>query len=76
MPGARVKMVAKQAGSVRNDTGSLALVADYALAEASQPDIVVIPGDSGQTPFDAGAPSKATAVIVERLRSRSRFIMQ
>jgi transcriptional regulator GlxA family with amidase domain len=29
-----------------------------------------------QPPFDAGAPHKAPAAIVERLRSRSRFIMQ
>lgn len=48
MPGAVVKMVAKQAGPVRNDSGSLALVADYALAEVPQPDIVVIPGGPGQ----------------------------
>jgi putative intracellular protease/amidase len=29
-----------------------------------------------QPPFDAGSPSKAPAEIVERMRSRSRFIMQ
>jgi putative intracellular protease/amidase len=29
-----------------------------------------------QPPFDAGAPHKAPAEIVERLRSRSRFILQ
>jgi transcriptional regulator GlxA family with amidase domain len=29
-----------------------------------------------QPPFDAGAPHKAPAAIVERLRSRSRFILQ
>jgi hypothetical protein len=28
-----------------------------------------------QPPFDAGSPDKAPAAIVERLRSRSRFIM-
>jgi putative intracellular protease/amidase len=49
MPGATVKMVAKQAGPLRNDLGSLALVADYALAEVPQPDIVVVPGGPGQT---------------------------
>ena len=27
-------------------------------------------------PFDAGSPAKAPAAVVERLRSRSRFIMQ
>ena len=48
LPGATVKMVAKHAGALRNDTGSLALVADYELAEVLQPDIVVIPGGPGQ----------------------------
>jgi len=28
-----------------------------------------------QPPFDSGSPSKAPAEIVERLRSRSRFLM-
>ncbi len=49
IPGATVKMVAKQAGPLRNDTGSLALVADYTLAEVPQPDIFVVPGGPGQT---------------------------
>jgi putative intracellular protease/amidase len=44
LPGATVRMVAKQVGSVRNDTGSLALVADYALDQTVSPDIVVVPG--------------------------------
>ncbi|HNG92071.1 MAG TPA: DJ-1/PfpI family protein, partial [Acidobacteriota bacterium] len=29
-----------------------------------------------QPPFEAGSPAKAPAEIVERLRSRSRFILQ
>jgi transcriptional regulator GlxA family with amidase domain len=49
IPGATVKMVAKQAGPLRNDTGSLALVADYTLADVPQPDIFVVPGGPGQT---------------------------
>ena len=48
IPGATVKMVAKQAGPQRNDTGSLALVADYTLEQVSQPDIFVVPGGPGQ----------------------------
>ena len=48
MPGATVKMVAKQAGPQCNDVGSLALVADYSLAEVPQLDILVIPGGPGQ----------------------------
>jgi len=49
IPGATVKMVAKQAGPQRNDTGSLALVADYTLAQVLAPDIFVVPGGPGQT---------------------------
>lgn len=48
IPGATVKMVAKQAGPQRNDTGSLALMADYTLAEVLQPGIFVVPGGPGQ----------------------------
>lgn len=49
IPNATVRFVAKQAGAVRTDVGSLALVADYALDEAPSPDIFVIPGGPGQT---------------------------
>jgi transcriptional regulator GlxA family with amidase domain len=49
IPGATVKMVAKQAGPLRNDTGSLALVADYALDQVPSPDILLVPGGPGQS---------------------------
>ncbi|MGH9840743.1 MAG: DJ-1/PfpI family protein [Blastocatellia bacterium] len=49
IPNATVKMVAKQAGPLRNGTGSLALVADYALDQVPSPDIVVVPGGPGQS---------------------------
>ena len=49
IPGATVKMVAKSPGPLRNDTGSLALVADYALDQITSPDIVVVPGGPGQS---------------------------
>lgn len=48
IPNAIVKMVAKQSGLLRNDTGSLSLVADYALDEVPSPDIFVVPGGPGQ----------------------------
>jgi putative intracellular protease/amidase len=48
MPGATVKFVAKEAGPKRTDAGSLALIADYALAEVNSPDIIVVPGGPGQ----------------------------
>ncbi|MFD3993881.1 DJ-1/PfpI family protein [Streptomyces sp. NPDC058583] len=44
IPGAETVFVAKEAGPVRNDQGSLALVADKTLAEVPRPDIVLVPG--------------------------------
>ncbi|SEC03912.1 DJ-1/PfpI family protein [Streptomyces sp. TLI_105] len=44
LPGAETVFVAKEAGPVRNDQGSLALVADRSLAEVPRPDIVLVPG--------------------------------
>ncbi|KOG28952.1 MULTISPECIES: DJ-1/PfpI family protein [Streptomyces] len=44
LPGAETVFVAKEAGPVRNDQGSLALVADKALGEVPRPDIVLVPG--------------------------------
>lgn len=48
----------------------VAIECDEALAQSIQ---LIIEYDP-QPPFDAGSPSKAPAEIVERLRSRSRFI--
>ncbi|MEV7417023.1 DJ-1/PfpI family protein [Streptomyces sp. NPDC089919] len=50
LPGAETVFVAEQPGPVRNDSGSLALVAERALADVPAPDIVVVPGGPGQTP--------------------------
>ncbi|WMX44138.1 DJ-1/PfpI family protein [Streptomyces roseicoloratus] len=47
LPGADTVFVAKEPGPVRNDQGSLALVADKALADVPRPDIVVVPGGPG-----------------------------
>ncbi|MFF0473316.1 DJ-1/PfpI family protein [Streptomyces sp. NPDC004284] len=44
LPGAETVFVAKERGPVRNDQGSLALVADRSLAEVPSPDIVLVPG--------------------------------
>ncbi|MEO6725108.1 MAG: DJ-1/PfpI family protein [Blastocatellia bacterium] len=49
IPNSTIKFVAKEAGAVRTDVGSLALVADYSLDQVSQPDILVVPGGPGQT---------------------------
>ncbi|MFF2774497.1 DJ-1/PfpI family protein [Streptomyces sp. NPDC058052] len=44
LPGAETVFVAKEAGPVRNDQGSLALSADKSLADVPRPDIVLVPG--------------------------------
>jgi putative intracellular protease/amidase len=49
IPGATVKMVAKEPGPKKNEVGSLAVMADYALDQSPSPDIIVVPGGPGQT---------------------------
>jgi len=46
VPGWNVRFVAKQAGEVRCE-GGLGLVADATLAEAGEPDLVLVPGGIG-----------------------------
>jgi putative intracellular protease/amidase len=47
VPGWEVRAVAKEKGEARSEDGTLALVADYALAEVTEPDIVLVPGGRG-----------------------------
>jgi transcriptional regulator GlxA family with amidase domain len=47
VPGWNVRTVAKAPGEVRSEDGSLALVADRALEELPDPDIVLVPGGAG-----------------------------
>ncbi|MEU7020024.1 DJ-1/PfpI family protein [Streptomyces sp. NPDC046203] len=47
LPGAETVFVAKEPGPVRGDQGTLALVADAALADVPRPDIVLVPGGPG-----------------------------
>lgn len=49
MPGAETVFVAERPGPVRNDSGSLALVADRAFTDVPAPDILVVPGGPGQS---------------------------
>ncbi|MEV6587294.1 DJ-1/PfpI family protein [Streptomyces acidicola] len=49
LPDAETVFVAEAAGPVRNDTGSLAITADRALADVPRPDIVLVPGGPGQS---------------------------
>ncbi|OLZ70540.1 glutamine amidotransferase [Streptomyces sp. IMTB 2501] len=48
LPDAETVFVAERTGSVRTDTGALAVVADRSLAEVTRPDVVVVPGGPGQ----------------------------
>jgi putative intracellular protease/amidase len=47
VPGWDVRFVAKEAGEVRTEDGTLGLVADAALAEVTSPDLVLVPGGRG-----------------------------
>jgi transcriptional regulator GlxA family with amidase domain len=47
VPGWEVRFVGPRKGEVRTDSGALGLSADYALDEASEPDIVLVPGGKG-----------------------------
>lgn len=47
LPGAEFRMVAKEKGEVRTKGQSLAMIADYALADVAKPEILVVPGDPG-----------------------------
>ena len=48
VPGTTVRFVAAEAGAIRTDAGSLAIVADYTLEKILSPDILVVPGGPGQ----------------------------
>ncbi len=47
IPGARVRFVAEQTGSITNDTGVLSVLVATALAELPHPDIILVPGGPG-----------------------------
>ena len=47
VPGTESVFVAEEAGPVRNESDTLSLVADAAIADVRSPDIVVIPGGFG-----------------------------
>ena len=47
LPGAKIRMVAKEKGEVRTKGKSLAMIADYALADVAKPEILVVPGGPG-----------------------------
>ncbi len=47
VPGWEVRFVGKRSGEIRTDSGFLGLSADYALEQAMDPDIVLVPGGDG-----------------------------
>jgi transcriptional regulator GlxA family with amidase domain len=47
LPGAELRFVAKQAGPKRTDTGALGVQADLALADLANPEVVLVPGGTG-----------------------------
>lgn len=47
LPGARVSFVAAEPGPKRTENGMLALIADLALSELPEPDVIVVPGGFG-----------------------------
>jgi transcriptional regulator GlxA family with amidase domain len=51
VPGWEVRTVAKEKGEARSEDGTLALLADHALAEATAPDVVLVPGGRGNRPL-------------------------
>jgi putative intracellular protease/amidase len=51
VPGWEVRTVAPAKGEVRDERGTMALVADHALAEVTAPDIVLVPGGRGNRPL-------------------------
>jgi transcriptional regulator GlxA family with amidase domain len=51
VPGWNVQTVAKRRGEVRDESGSLGLVADRALEELTAPDLVLVPGGAGNRPL-------------------------
>ncbi len=51
VPGWEVRTVAKEKGEVRDEGGSLGLLADHTLDEVTSPDIVLVPGGAGNRPL-------------------------
>jgi putative intracellular protease/amidase len=49
LPGAEVVFIAERTGPVADDARILKLVADAVFAEVPEPDIIVVPGGSGQS---------------------------
>lgn len=51
LPGAELRFVAKQAGPKRTEPGALAVLADVAIADLPNPEVVLVPGGAGNRPL-------------------------
>jgi len=51
VPGWEVETVAAAKGEVRDERGTLGLVADHDLSELTDPDVVLVPGGAGSRPL-------------------------
>jgi len=51
VPGWEVATVAAEKGEVRDERGTMGLIADHALAEVTAPDVVLVPGGGGGRPL-------------------------
>jgi putative intracellular protease/amidase len=49
LPGAKVQRIARKSGTVRTDSASLELVAEYSLEEVFHADVLVVPGAGSAT---------------------------
>ncbi|MGH2966858.1 MAG: DJ-1/PfpI family protein [Solirubrobacterales bacterium] len=63
LPGVELRLVGKETGVKRTDTGALGLEADLALSELTDPDVVVVPGGAGSRPL------MSDAVVLDWVRS-------
>jgi transcriptional regulator GlxA family with amidase domain len=51
LPNAELSFVAKEPGPKRTDTGALSLIADRAISDLPDPDMVLVPGGEGNRPL-------------------------
>jgi putative intracellular protease/amidase len=73
LPGAELSFVAGEAGPVKTDNGVLTLLAERALTEMTEPDIVLVPGGPGEVADEPGERcSSGFARSIERARGRRR----
>lgn len=63
LPDARISFIGKKRGPVRSEGSGLSLVADSAIAEVPEPDVVIVPGGGGELSV------RDDAQILEWLRS-------